>query len=294
MVDTDSLQYLSLAESIVITFLAPTVACWACSILIHEPFTRKEQYAGGIALIGVILIARPQSFFPGYANSMLVDNGIDRASHTLNSTGSADVGELNNVTPAQRLSAIAASLLGVCGAVICYVCIRWIGKRAHPLISVNYYAAWTTSISAIALLAVPRITFRLPSSFREWGFLLFLGTCGFVQQLLLTAGLQHEKSSRATNMVYTHMLFAVAFDKIVWNSTPASLSLVGSGLILGSTIYVAVQNDHERNAKVPGGCENEESSLVVSEGDEENEESSRQETGPAIGSQEIQLRAMRT
>lgn len=225
---------------------------------------------------------------------MLTDKGFDHWSHQLNSTGSAGIGALDRVTPAQRFSAIAASLLGVCGAVIAYVTIRWIGKRAHPLISVNYFAAWTASISAIALLVVPGITFRLPSSFQEWAFLLFLGTCGFVQQLLLTAGLQHEKSSRATNMVYTHMLFAVAFDKIVWDSTPTGLSIVGSGLILGSTIYVAIQNDHARNTKISGGRDDVENSLVVSEGDEGNEESSQQGTGPPTGSQEIQLRTMRT
>lgn len=245
-------------------------------------------------MIGVVLIARPQSFFAGSANSIPIDDRLDRESHQTNSTGSAGVRGLENVTPGQRFNAIAASLLGVCGAVICYVSIRWIGKRAHPLISVNYFATWTTSISAIALLAIPGITFRLPSSFREWGFLLFLGACGFVQQLLLTAGLQHEKSSRATNMVYTHMLFAVAFDKIVWNSTPAGLSIVGSILILGSTIYVAVQNDNAKNTKIPGGRDDEESHLVVSEGQEGNEESSQRDTGPSIGLREAPSRTMRT
>lgn len=135
---------------------------------------------------------------------------------------------------------------------------------------------------------------RLPSNFRKWGFLLSFGACGFVQQFLLTAGLQHGKSSRATNMVYTHMLFAVAFDKIVWNDTPAGLSIVGRGLILGSTIYVAIQNDHTQNTKITGGRDDEESSLVVSEEDEGNEESSQQETGGPRGSQGIQLRTMRT
>lgn len=90
------------------------------------------------------------------------------------------------------------------------------------------------------------------------------------------------------------MLFAVAFDKIVWNDTPAGLSIVGSGLILGSTIYVAVQNDHTQNTKIPGGRDDEESSLVVSEEDEGNEESPQQETGGPRGSQGIQLRTMRT
>jgi hypothetical protein len=66
-----------------------------------------------------------------------------------------------------------------------------------------------------------------------------------VQQFLLAAGLQQEKSSRATNMVYTQMLFALTFDKVIFGTTPTFLSILGSSLILGSAIYVAMH-------KVPG------------------------------------------
>lgn len=41
-------------------------------------------------------------------------------------------------------------------------------------------------------------------------------------------------------MLYTQMLFALTFDKLVWGTTPGVMSIVGSSLILGSAIYVAV------------------------------------------------------
>ena len=69
-------------------------------------------------------------------------------------------------------------------------------------------------------------------------------------QLLLTAGLQHEKSSRATNMVYTQMLFALFFDKIVWDSTPGWWAVLGSGMILGSALFVAVRNEGKGMGRV--------------------------------------------
>lgn len=47
-------------------------------------------------------------------------------------------------------------------------------------------------------------------------------------------------------MVYMQMLFALAFDKLVFGTTPSALSIVGSSLILGSAIYVAV---HKGDAK---------------------------------------------
>lgn len=94
-------------------------------------------------------------------------------------------------------------------------------------------------------------------------------------------------------MFYFHISFAVAFDKVVWNSAPVGLSVLRSGLVLGRAIYVAVLNDHAGNTKIPEE-DDEESSLVINEGDEGSEESSQRETGPPNGSLEIPLRTMRT
>ncbi len=66
-------------------------------------------------------------------------------------------------------------------------------------------------------------------------------------QFMMTAGMAHEKSNRATNMVYTNMLFALLFDRWVFGNVPGLWSLLGSGLILGSAIYVAVQKGAEGN-----------------------------------------------
>ena len=44
-------------------------------------------------------------------------------------------------------------------------------------------------------------------------------------------------------MVYTQMLFALAFEKLVWNTSPGLLSILGSSLILGSALYVAVHKN---------------------------------------------------
>lgn len=41
-------------------------------------------------------------------------------------------------------------------------------------------------------------------------------------------------------MVYTHMIFALVFDRIFWGSIPPLASLLGGVMILGSAIWVAV------------------------------------------------------
>ena len=42
-------------------------------------------------------------------------------------------------------------------------------------------------------------------------------------------------------MIYTNMLFALGLDKVVFGQSPGWWSLAGSGLILGSAIFVAVK-----------------------------------------------------
>lgn len=49
-------------------------------------------------------------------------------------------------------------------------------------------------------------------------------------------------------MVYTQMLFALSFDKLIWGTTPGALSIIGSSLILGSAIYVAMNKEDPKKA----------------------------------------------
>lgn len=253
-----SLLYLPLADATVITFLAPSLACWACSYLINEPFTKMEQIAAYVSLFGVVLIARPVSFFSSISQSETsIDSGsIASLPSPANGTSPKFAADYDQVTPAQRATAVGVAMLGVLGAAGAYTTIRWIGKRAHPLLSVNYFATWCTIVSIVAMLALPDVGFLLPRSMKDWAMLFFLGICGFIMQFLLAAGLQHEKSSRATNMVYTQMLFALAFDKLVWGTTPGVLSIMGSSLILGSAIYVAMHKESPRQREGQGEATN--------------------------------------
>ncbi|KAI9849306.1 MAG: hypothetical protein M1837_004766 [Sclerophora amabilis] len=298
-----SLMYLPMAEATVLTFLAPIVTCWVCAYLLKEPFTRTEQIAGLVSLAGVVLISHPVSFFShSEHDAPPASGGPDGAATTNNTVVVHGAHDLASVTPGERLGAVGVSMLGVLGAAGAYTTIRWIGKRAHPLISVNYFATWCTIVSTLTLLTLPNISFKLPSNAKEWGYLFFLGICGFVMQFLLTAGLTHEKSSRATNMVYTQMLFALSFDKIIWGTTPGAISIIGSSLILGSAIYVALQKGAEKQkpprrqgASAAGGRDEERG--LVDGMDATEEEVEREEEGERReslrGVQEVQLRTLR-
>lgn len=286
-----SLRYLPLADATVLTFLAPSVACAACWILISEPFTRSQQVAGLVSLFGIILIARPTSLLPGRSSEQrpVASGSADAVPPPTNSTSIAHSVSPDHVKPSQRLAAVGFGLMGVCGAACAYTSIRWIGQRAHPLISVTYFSTWCTVVSVVVVLAVPAVDFRLPDNLAEWAYLIFLGVSGFLMQFLLTAGLAHEKSSRATNMLYTQILFALAFDKLVFDITPGIWSIVGSSLVLGSAMYIAVYKETPKMKSPASESAEEELSLMQHE-DTEAEE--RQQ--PCMqGVEEVQLRTMR-
>jgi drug/metabolite transporter (DMT)-like permease len=148
-------------------------------------------------------------------------------------------------------------------------------------VSVTYFSLFTTIVSTVAILVMPSISMELPSTPLEWTLLLGLGVCGFLLQFLLTAGLSYvppprlrkkssasgqqsqdgnddsnetkeppssSSGSRATSMIYMQMLFALFYDRVVWGSTLSPLSWLGSGLILGSAIYVAVVREGRSEA----------------------------------------------
>lgn len=228
-----SLQYLPIADAVVITFLAPPFAAYACNLFLHEPFPRSAQVAALISLLGVVLIARPTSFFNSASspvNFTVPENGTSEAMGTTSSPAP---------TSTQRFSAILVSLLGVVGSAGAFTFIRLIGERAHPLISVNYFSTWCTIVS-VTYLSVSK-TFHLPSNFHQWSLLLFLSICGLITQYLLTKGLAGKTGGvRATQMIYTNMLFALALDRWIFGIIPGWWSLAGSGLILACAIFIAM------------------------------------------------------
>jgi drug/metabolite transporter (DMT)-like permease len=75
-------------------------------------------------------------------------------------------------------------MMGVIGSAGAYTTLRWIGKRAHPLISVNYFATWCTIVSIVMMATLPGVGFLLPRSTKDWCYLIFLGICGFVMVLM--------------------------------------------------------------------------------------------------------------
>ncbi|TCD70378.1 hypothetical protein EIP91_003730 [Steccherinum ochraceum] len=229
-----SLQYLSLSDATVLTFLAPMCTTVTGAIFLKEELSWRQAVAGLCSLFGVILIARPQSIF---GNASLEDDIPYPLDENV-----GEIIDITTVTPEQRLVAVGVALIGVLGATGAYTTIRAVGKRAHPMHNLVSFSTQCVIVSTIAML-VMRTPVVIPNRW-DWALMLIMiGFFGFCAQILLTLGLQRETAGRGTMAVYVQIIFATAFEQIFFHTTPSVLSVVGTIIIMGSAIYVAISKN---------------------------------------------------
>lgn len=251
-----------------ITFIVPTLTALVCFIWLREPFTIREALAAVIAFSGVLLVARPTWLFPNPPidpitgapePSQLIANLLTLATSAPATTPAP-------ISPAQRTLAVLTAIAGAFGASTAYATIRVIGKRAHALISVNYFAGIATLGSCLTLLIHPDLHFVMPESAGQWGLIGVIGLTGFLLQFLLTEGLQREKAGRATNLTYLQLVFALVIERVVWGTTPPIESFGGAAMIIGAAIWITLQKQSgakEEKVKVV-----DEESALLGDGEE--------------------------
>ena len=132
-----SLQYLSLSDAVAITFLIPMVTGFLAWVILHERYSVIEGVCSIVSLGGVILIAKPHFIFGAQSDSET--SSVDEA--------------VESSSTEKRLLATGVGLVGVCGASTVYIVLRKIGKAAHPLLSVSYFAL-TCCVITLSLIHI--------------------------------------------------------------------------------------------------------------------------------------------
>lgn len=231
-----SLQYLSLSDATVLTFLAPLCTAASGALFLSEKFSRREAFAGLVSLVGVVLIARPPFIF-GSGSEEPVPEGSDVPT--------------KEVTPEQRLLAVGVALIGVLGSTGAYTSLRAIGKRAHPLHSLVLFSLYSVIVASIGMIAT-KAPFIVPTRLEWLGMLIMIGIFGFFAQILLTMGLARETASRGSMAIYTQIVFATILERIFFNTVPSILSVVGTLMILFCALYVALTKESSSSEKKEG------------------------------------------
>ncbi|PIL32542.1 transporter [Ganoderma sinense ZZ0214-1] len=220
-----ALQYLSLSDATMLSFLTPMCTAVTGALLLKENLTAKQMVASLFSLLGVVLIARPEFLFGRHQ-----EGGED---------GGDDSSDPRIVTPAQRLIAVGVALFGVVGLTSAYTTIRAIGKRAHVMHNLGAFSLFCVLTAPIAM-AVVRTPVVIPDSVLSLAMILAVSGCGFAAQMTMTSGLQRETAGRGTLAIYVQIIFSLVFDRVFFNTIPPLLSVIGAAIILSSAIYIAV------------------------------------------------------
>jgi len=131
-----------------------------------------------IALTGVLLVARPPFLFGKKAtqpivtlsdsSNTLATGAFDVASSTIYYSSLASSTASQQPSPTERSVAVLVAIFGTFSAALAYATIRVIGKRAHSLVSVNYFAFMATLVSTAIILVHPDLHFVLPRGMKQW------------------------------------------------------------------------------------------------------------------------------
>lgn len=209
------------------------VATYASSLLKRAPpFTRMQQLAIAISVLGVILVSQPWEHIQPAANEVRSEPSRNRF---VCMGWGWNLPHATKNRSFERIAAVGAALVGVAGGAAAYVVMPLIGQNADPAVTVNHFATWTMGLTALCLTITGIDAWRMPHSV-EWAQLVFLGVSGFLVHMLLATSMQHGGSPRTLSMVYIQIVFLLIMDAVVWGESPNWMSVGGGTLILGSVV----------------------------------------------------------
>lgn len=126
----------------------------------------------------------------------------------------------------------------VLGSAMCsataYVTVRTLVRTEHPLVVVFYFPLVATPL-AIPWAAASWVT---PQPL-DLVLLAGIGISTQVGQVFLTKGLAVERAGRASSVGYLQIVFAMAWQLVIFGVAPTEMTLIGAALIIVGTLVVA-------------------------------------------------------
>ena len=73
--------------------------------------------------------------------------------------------------------------------------------------------------------------------------LILIGLFGSIANLLLTQSYKLAEVSLTTPLKYLSLVFAIIFGFFIWNEIPKALTLLGSGLVIISSLIIFIREN---------------------------------------------------
>jgi drug/metabolite transporter (DMT)-like permease len=224
-----AIQHLTLADATTIFFTAPLYTGLFGYLFLRESVSKFDGLCTVASVFGVVMVVRPAFLFGTTqtdVGSTSADGGtVAPDDPTVNSSSSHTLGVI---------AAILGSLVSAC----VYIAIRKVGPGVHPLVFVCWMGLVGVFLTPFGALVQ---TFVFPSAFLPWFYVIMVGLCSFVGQILFNAGVQKEKAGPASMIRNLDVVFSFLWQITIEGILPNAWSVLGAIVISGSVVAMGVR-----------------------------------------------------
>lgn len=208
-----ALERLPVGDATVLVMLSPFVAAIASALILKESYTLPDFLATCVSIVGVILIARPQFIF-----------------------GTED-DATSSIDPVGVLFALTSSFC----AGFAYLFVRMLGTVVKmPWSNVCFSQGIGQVVLSIPSLYIAHEVITLQLTNTQWLLLFLVGSIGTYSQILMTIGMQREKSASATAMRMSDVVFSYGFQVAFTGDSISLLSIIGACIVSLSVFLVVI------------------------------------------------------
>jgi len=203
--------HLPMADAICLVMLSPLVSSLAAYAFLGEPWRWQEQVAMATSLVGMVFVVKPSFFFGGESL--------------------APIG-------------VFFGLVSACCAGSAYVFVRILGTSAKmPWENVCLAQSFAQIGLALPFLYMFGQSFKL--ILPAWQFFAVAtgAIIGANSQILMTIGMQREKSAASGAMRMSDLLFGFFWQQLFTGDSVSPLSIVGALLIVSSVLMIVFSKE---------------------------------------------------
>lgn len=141
---------------------------------------------------------------------------------------------------------IHGSLVALSAAVLsafAMIAIRKLGSTEHALTIVFYFTAYSTVFTGIAMMFAWQ-----PLDWHSLWLLAGIGLFGGCGQVLLTYAYAHAPAAYVSPFNYLAIVYAAAFDMVMWGVVPDWHIVLGSSVVIGTGLYIVFREANKKRA----------------------------------------------
>ena len=214
-----AVERLPLADAICLVMLSPIISSTVAYLVLGEPFRWQEQAAIGTSSIGMVFVVKPSFIF-----------GSDVSLDPLG---------------------VTYGLIAAISAGSAYVFVRILGTRAKmPWENVCFAQSLGQLSLALPFLYAFGQHFKFFPTLWEFSMIVMGACIGAGSQVLMTIGMQREKSAAAGAMRMSDLLFGFIWQELLTQDRVSFLSVIGAFMIVGGVLIIVFTKEKLGDAAV--------------------------------------------